>query len=419
MTKLRKCPVAEMPELDGPFTDGWIKALPVPDKEVQYYERLYRGLSLALYLGLSGAKSWRVLYYDKGKPRSKTLDASYPELSIAAARKAAKEFDQDKAVASSEAGTFEKVSSDWLTDYVDRRKLRSGKEMRRHLATYILPMWGNRPIYDIGRKDIDELLRSIERGARRRRNSDHAGAPQADAVLATIGSIMKWYMQRDEKYTCPLVYGLRLRRDTRKPEERARSRILSDDETKLLWAATEGLGSFGAMVRLLLLTGQRLARVSAMKWSEIDNGVWRLPREPGEKGNAGSITLAPLALRVLEAQPRISDYVFPGRLHQTIRGECAYQKGKLDRMLPADFPAWNLHDLRRSFRSLLARLGVPDHVAELLMGHAVRGVQQAAAVQWVYNRHTYDKEKARALLKLAGHIERLLKPENNVVPLRR
>jgi integrase len=171
------------------------------------------------------------------------------------------------------------------------------------------------------------------------------------------------------------------------------------------------------MVRLLLLTGQRLARVSGMKWSELDKDVWTLPREVNEKGNAGVITLAPLALRVLERQQRTSDYVFPGRLHQSIRGECAYQKGKLDRMLPADFPAWTLHDARRTFRSLLARLGVPDHVAELLMGHAFR--QQVAVIESVYNRYSYDKEKARALLKLAGHIERLLKPQDNVVALRR
>jgi hypothetical protein len=63
---------------------------------------------------------------------------------------------------------------------------------------------------------------------------------------------------------------------------------------------------------------------------------------------------------------------------------------------------------------------VPDHVAELLMGHAVRDVQQAAVVQWVYNKYDYGKEKSRALSKLAAHVERLLRPEGNgVVALRR
>jgi integrase len=44
-------------------------------------------------------------------------------------------------------------------------------------------------------------------------------------------------------------------------------------------------------------------------------------------------------------------------------------------------PAWTMHDLRRTARSLLARAGVGDQVAERVLGHAIAGVQD------VYNRH--------------------------------
>jgi hypothetical protein len=65
-------------------------------------------------------------------------------------------------------------------------------------------------------------------------------------------------------------------------------------------------------------------------------------------------------------------------------------------------PAWTMHDLRRTARSLLARAGVGDQVAERVLGHAIAGVQD------VYNRHNYVEEKADALARLAALIEEIV-----------
>ena len=46
----------------------------------------------------------------------------------------------------------------------------------------------------------------------------------------------------------------------------------------------------------------------------------------------------------------------------------------------------------------MAAAGVPDVVAELVLGHVQRGVQA------VYNRHSYFEEKADALEKLAAKL---------------
>ena len=76
--------------------------------------------------------------------------------------------------------------------------------------------------------------------------------------------------------------------------------------------------------------------------------------------------------------------------------------------------AWVLHDLRRSARSLMARAGVADHIAERTLGHTIRGVEG------VYNRHDDAEEKADVLNKLARLIDTILNPrEDNVVQLRR
>ena len=83
-----------------------------------------------------------------------------------------------------------------------------------------------------------------------------------------------------------------------------------------MWSAADEAGAFGALIKMLLLTAQRLAKVREMRWSDIDDsGVWTIATQPREKGNAGALQLPPAALAVLSAQPRYasSDYVFTGQ----------------------------------------------------------------------------------------------------------
>jgi integrase len=75
-------------------------------------------------------------------------------------------------------------------------------------------------------------------------------------------------------------------------------------------------------------------------------------------------------------------------------------------------PNWVLHDLRRTARSLMSRAGIRPHIAKQALGHTIRGVEG------VYDRHSYDVEKADALSRLAELVERIIHPTNNVVPLR-
>ena len=76
-------------------------------------------------------------------------------------------------------------------------------------------------------------------------------------------------------------------------------------------------------------------------------------------------------------------------------------------------PHWTLHDLRRTARSLMAKVGVADNIAERVLGHAIGGVEG------IYNRHAYFDEKADALARLATLVETILNPpdKTNVVDL--
>jgi integrase len=141
-----------------------------------------------------------------------------------------------------------------------------------------------------------------------------------------------------------------------------------------------------------------------MRWQDIGtDGTWTIPTEAREKGNAGVLRLPKAALDLIRKQPRMSgrDRVF------------GWGDDTLDRAKVAIGGTWRLHDLRRTARSLMSRAGVLSEHAERVLGHAIAGVEG------VYDRHTYDDQKADALRKLSTLIERIVNPPSeNVVALR-
>jgi integrase len=400
------------------FTEASVKRLALPPRgeQIDYFEKLRRGLTLTLRISYGGTKAWRCGFYINGKPQAKTL-GHYPEMGVKLARDAAYNFDPKAANAAAQAGSFKEVAESWITHYVARKGLRSQDEIERILNYYVYPVWERRPFFEIRRLDVNALLdRVVERH----------GPSQADGVLAVLRSIANWFQTRDENYVSPIVKGMR--RDQRKASERARDRILGDEEIRLVWRACEASGTYGALVRLLLLTAQRLDKVVKMRWDDISSeGVWTIRSEPREKGNAGQIKLPRLALDTIAAQPQIDNnpHVFPGsargRRHPSADRSAppsfnsfSQRKEELGEKLPADMEPWTLHDLRRTARSLMARAGVADNVAERVLGHAIAGVQG------VYNRHSYASEKADALQRLANLVETILRPpaKDNVVELK-
>ena len=179
-----------------------------------------------------------------------------------------------------------------------------------------------------------------------------------------------------------------------------------------MWQAASENGNFGALVKLLLLTGQRREKVSAMRWQDVDiGGNWTIPTEGREKGHGVELVLPKAALEILQSRPRFADnpHVFAGRGGSYLTG---YSKAKAALNAKVDIPAWRLHDLRRTARSLLSRAGVSSEVAERVLGHAIKGIEGT------YNRHSYRDEKAIALHKLASLMETILAPTAAVTPIR-
>lgn len=303
--------------------------------------------------------------------------------------------------------SFGDVAANFLKRHVHakNRELRSAGEIERQFERYLLPRWKDRPFTEIRRGDVVRLLDELE---------DGAGPVMADRVLATLSKVFRWYAARVDDYMPPSVPGMRRTR----PQERARTRTLDDEEIRALWAALDDMGRRGALVKLLLLTGQRRAKVAAMRWEDIDaDGVWTIPAEEREKGNAGRLPLPESVREIIDALPPVAGnpYVFPGRAGGHVGGYGPLKR-EIDRRIAEargePLAPWVLHDLRRTAKSLMQRAGVRPDVSERVLGHVIRGVEG------VYDRHGYEAEKADALRRLAALVERILDPPaENVVPI--
>jgi integrase len=226
----------------------------------------------------------------------------------------------------------------------------------------------------------------------------------ADHVLGVVRRIMNWHASRTDDFRSPIVRGMA--RTSNK--DRARARVLTDDELRSVWKAAEAMpGPFGAFVQFLLLTGARRTEAAAMTYDELNGTDWTLP---ARRNKVKADLIRPLpgaAMTVIARLPRISDYVFTAA-HRPLGG-LSYFKRDFDTR--CGVIGWTLHDLRRTARSLMSRAGVASDHAERCLGHVIGGVRGT------YDRHEYRAEKRRAYELLAMQIEHIVNPQENVVPL--
>ena len=338
----------------------------------------------------SGAKSFVAVTRDQDNRQRWITIGSPPVYNIEGARKRAVEILRAVREGKAAPDSFEGVAANYIKLHCEARGLRSISEYRRILQR-MQHEWAGREFKSIGRGDVAKLLDKVE---------IQGGPRAASSMLAVFSSMASWYEARDDSYRSPVVKGM-YRGETVK-----RDRTLTDDELRAIWNAADG--AFGALVKMLLLTGQRREKAAAMRWDDLDGAVWTIPAEKREKGNAGKLVLPDLALEIINAQPRYvsNPYVFAGdggHIKSWSRRKQQFD-AKLENVKP-----WVLHDLRRTARSLMSRAGIRPDISERVLGHVIKGVEG------IYDRHAYTEEKAHALRALASLIENITNPPANKV----
>ena len=283
----------------------------------------------------NGAKTFACVARDpSGKQHWHTI-GSCDHVTLDAARNEARRIMGAIKSGASLAGpeTFATVAATWVKRHLEANGVITQKNKERYLANHILPVLGGRDFRSIRRSDIAKLMDGV---------SDTAGPTAADEVLGIVRAICGWYATRNDDYVSPIIRGMK-RTST---AERARDRILSDDEIRAVWS--NATGTFGAIVKLLLLTGQRRTTVASMQWDDVSvDGAWNCVPGPRQKGRGGELMLPDMAVQMIRDQPRFAHslYVFPA-----VRGNghfTNYSDGKnvLDRAT-GPLPQWGLHDLQ-------------------------------------------------------------------------
>jgi integrase len=294
---------------------------------------------------------------------------------------------------------------------------REGQAKPTVIPNSLCDRWADRPVGKIGPADIkvvvDEAIKRSVAGLERRRETPRAEAT-GRAMHAKLSAFFRWCVDdmRIESSPCSKV--------RRPPPSKSRERVLSDDELRKVWIAADGLEpQYGAVVRLMILTGARLREIGHMPWSELNDDltVWTLPKERAKNKTELILPLSKLARAIIRSLPRIdgSPFVFTFDGDQPVES-FSRMKRHLDALAGIAEP-WRLHDLRRSTATALQRLGVRLEVTEAVLNH-VSGSR--GGIVGVYQRHDYAPEKRAALEKWASRLAALIEGReaaSNVVPM--
>jgi integrase len=386
------------------LTDRAIRALkPAPaGKRVLVWDAQVPGLGVRVTD--SGAKTFvLVVRYPGDRNPSPRALGTYGAMTLEAARTKGREWlaligngvDPKVREAARRADTLQAIAEDYLKR---ESRLRTIGQRKSILNRLILPKFGARPIEGIRRGEIVTLLDHIE---------DRNGPAMAQQTLATLGRLFSWHAGRSDDFRSPIVRGM----GRVKPGERRRQRTLDDDEIRAVWRAAEFHPSaFGCLVQLLLLTAVRRNEAARTRRSELVGDDWTIPPQRCKTGLALVIPLSPAAKAVLAKIPLIgnSDLVFTTDGKVPIGG---FSKFKRAFDQACGVTGWTIHDLRRTARSLMSRAKVPSDHAERCLGHVIGGIRGN------YDCHEFYDEKKQAFEALAGLIDRILHPQDNVVPI--
>jgi integrase len=363
----------------------------------------------------------RALAADVHRQRARGLDVI--------AEHKARRHRQQAAIEESKNDTFAALARTFVAEHA-RPRTRRWRETARLLGWHyqrndeptatdggLAQRWRDKPIGLIDAHDlygaVDEARRTGIPGLERRRRtgmSDTSGR----AMAAALSKMFTWLTQHRKIAINPAI-GL-----YKPPPSKPRDRVLTDAEIVEFWRATATIGEpFGAVLRLLLLTGCRLREIADLSWSELseDGSEIRLPGERTKNHRPHTVPLSPMAREIIESVQRSGggSYVFSTNGGRTPPASFSKTKRRVDAAM--SIPPWRLHDLRRTAVTQMAELGIAPHVIELCVNH-ISGAR--AGVAGVYNRSTMMVERRAALERWAAHVTGLVEGRRaSVTPLRR
>ena len=411
-----------MPKLKDIEIQSWIRAAkPIAGKS--------DGDGLTFTLSARLTASWVFRYRLGGKQREMTI-GNYPTITLKKARELATDAraqvqqgidvaraKRDYKISLTTAGTVNELCEEFYKRTVEGR-IKRPDIVRDLLDGDLIPKLGRLRIAEVKPLDVDAMIRAIV---------DRGSPIMANRVLAITKAVFDYAIRHHWAQQNPAAA---FRRVDAGGEERARTRALSEEELVVLFKMLQDAGQpfriYHLLVKLLLVTAVRISELIEAPWAEFDletdEPVWRLPSSRIKTGkNMGqrdfTIPLPAEAVDWLKEIKRISvasAYVFPARRKMTKETMSPATLNWALGEIKHGLEHFTLHDLRRTARTHLARLGVKPHVAERCLNHKLPGIND------IYDTHDYLAERRLALDGLADLLVRLEKGETGkVVPIRK
>lgn len=315
--------------------------------------------------------------------------------------------------------TVADVVKEFLT--VAERQRKRPEQARYLLESNVLPSLGARLVGELRKRDLIEVFDKIVR----------RGSPVlANRVQQVLKQAFQVAADRDLIESVPIFP-----RALAGGDEQVRTRVLSEAEIRKIWCGLDDLSNgegvtndegettrilrpLALALKLQLVTAQRRGEIAAAKWSDIADRTWCIPTSPKKKRARENVPhfvpLSPLAERLLEELQMLAEgsvYWLPsqripkGQRTPTVATDRARSISKAARearraLKMAD---WRPHDLRRTARTFMAKIGVSETVAERVLGHGPDDPMVAT-----YNQYPYRAEMRDALERWATELERIV-----------
>lgn len=316
---------------------------------------------------------------------------------------------EDRMVTDSRTGARKRVSG--------ARKKKGQDEVRRTLYGDAVKVLGERPAAEVARQDVIGMIKGIlDRGA-----NVQAGVCLRELSAAYEYAIGIGRLREDFANPALLAKSSLKVAKVRLTSVRGR-RVLSDKELKLVLAWLPGSGYSPTqrnVMRFTLWTGCRTGEVCEAKWDDVDveKATWHM--RDSKNGAERYVQLPRQAIEFLrQLKLNTTVYLFPSSrtgvpiqqksLSETkwhlknpemVQNRRVYRPAQL---WLSTIPDWSPHDLRRTVRTGLSRLGCRSEVAEAILGHSRKGIEGT------YDLHGYEPECREWLQRWADHLDTLL-----------
>jgi integrase len=337
--------------------------------------------------------------------------------------------------------TIEAIVPGFVTRFLENGAKKNGQPhapsyvsgAQRLLENHVIPRWRGRKVADITTAHVAALLNAVDDEKPAVKGKRQKGGPiAARRTASALSKFFNWCIGEGLRSDNPVAPANRPGHETK------RDRVLTPEEIATLWPCMGALDQrkrktkvtyppISAFCQLLIATGQRLENVAGMKWTDIKDDLWIIPRADMKDANRERkdhvVPLSPLALEILKRCDHTGDFVFqsarPRSKDKSPRPISGFGpiKRRLDKLVSAtrtkdklhDIPHWTFHDCRRTAGSLMEQeLDISDRIIGAVLDHADKGVTEEH-----YLKGDLLKRKRLALDRWGTYLTGIVAPERN------